>query len=269
MGSGVGGEGLRFLYSGVRWFKRHFVVSIVVMILGLLVGVFAALAILASVEEIVVARRIPPEPIMIPIAIVYALSIIPYVLYHLGARAVSKCFDRLYGYARTSLILLLYLVVATPLVLVVVYWLVSEANRVLETAQDWTTVIEHFERVDFIVSALNVAVSIIAALIAIYLVGVFRDIGELLVLTAHVKRGEEGEWLVFGGEFATMLRDASSFLTWSYVVSIFEAVARHFTPLLSFALSIVALVLYIVGVARGYKGLSEIETTIAHHLFHV
>jgi hypothetical protein len=58
MGSGVGGEGLKFLYSGVRWLRRYLVVSIVVMILGLLVGVFAALAILASVEEIMVARRL-------------------------------------------------------------------------------------------------------------------------------------------------------------------------------------------------------------------
>jgi hypothetical protein len=269
MGSEVGGEKLRFLYSGVRWLKRHLVVSIVVMILGLLVGVFAALAILASVEEIMVARRIPPEPIMIPAAIVYVLGIIPRALYYLGARDASKCFDRLHGYARASLILLLYLVVVTPLVLVVVHWLVSEANRVLETAQSWATIREHFERVNFIVSALNVVVSIIAALVAIYLVGVFRDIGELLVITARMKRGEEGEWPVFGGEFATMLRDASSFLTWSYVASIFETLVRPFTPLLSFALSIVALVLYIVGVARGYKGLSEIETTIAHHLFHV
>jgi ABC-type multidrug transport system fused ATPase/permease subunit len=269
MGSGVGGEGLRFLYSGVRWFKRHFVVSIVVMILGLLVGVFAALTILASVEEIMVARRIPPEPIMIPIAIVYVLSIIPRALYYLGARDASKCFDRLHGYARASLILLLYSVVATPLVLVVVHWLVSEANRVLEATQDWVTVREHVGRVNFIVSALNVVMSIIATLIAIYLVGVFRDIGELLVLTARMKRGEEGKWPVFGGEFATMLRDASSFLTWSYVVSILEAVVRPFSPPLSFALSIVVLVLYIVGVARGIKGLSEIETTIAHHLFHM
>jgi hypothetical protein len=269
MGSGVGGKGLRFLYSGVRWLKRHLVVSIVVMILGLLVGVFAALAILASVEEIMVARRIPLEPIMISAATAYVLGIIPRVLYYLGARDASKCFDRLHGYARASLILLLYSVVATPLVLVVVHWLVSEANRVLETAQDWITVREHVERVNFIVSALNVTVSIIATLIAIYLVGVFRDIGELLVLTARMKIGEEGKWPMFGGELAIMLRDASSFLTWSYVVSIFETLVRPFTPLLSFALSIVALVLYIVGVARGYKGLSEIEAAIAHHLLYV
>jgi hypothetical protein len=269
MGSGVSGERLKFLYSGVRWLKRYLVVSIVVMILGFLVGVFAALAILASVEEIMVARRIPPELIMIPVAIVYVLGIIPRVLYYLGAQAVSKCFDGLHGYAKASLILLLYSVMAAPLVLVVVHWLVSEANRVLETAQGWATIREHVERINFIVSALNVVVSIIATLIAIYLVGVFRDIGELLVITARMKRGEEGKWPMFGGEFATMLRDASSFLTWSYVVSVFETVVRPFTPLLSFALSIVALVLYIVGVARGYKGLSEIEAAIAHHLLYM
>ena len=260
---------MKFLYSGVRWLKRYLVMSIVVMILGLLVGVFAALAILASMENIAVTRRIPLEPIMVSAAIVYVLGIIPRVLYYLGARDASKCFDRLHGYARASLILLLYSVVATPLVLVVVHWLVSEANRVLETAQGWATIREHVERVNFIVSTLNVVVLVIATLIAIYLAGVFRDIGELLVLTTRVRRGEESKLPVFGGELATMLRDASSFLTWSYVVSIFEAVIKPFSPLLSFALSIVALVLYIVGVARGYKGLSEIETTIAHHLFYV
>lgn len=268
MGLEVDMEKLKFLYSGIRWLKLHLVMSIVAMILGVFWVLLIAAAIFASVRELLVVKRIPLEPIMILSAVIYVLAIILRVLYYLGARSASKCFDSLRNYKRVSLILIIYSVVMLLLLLEYLNRTINEINSALEIAQKWGSVNldiikEPIERAHFTFAALRAVLSIIATFMEIYLVGIFSDIGKLFA--TQMERDEESGLSMFHRKFVTMLEDATDFLRWSSIVSIFEMIILPLSQLLA----IVALVLYIIGVVKGYKGLSEIEPLIAYHIHYM
>jgi hypothetical protein len=268
MGLEVDMEKLKFLYSGIRWLKLYLTVSIAAMILGLFAVLFIAAAIFASVRELLVVKRIPLEPIMISSAVIYVPAIILRVLYYLGARSASKCFDSLRNYKRVSLILIIYSVVMLLLLLEYLNRTVNEINSALEIAQKWGSVSlniieEPIERARSTFAALRAVLSIIAAFMEIYLAGIFSDIGKLFA--TQMERDEESGLPMFRGKFVTMLEDATDFFRWSFVVSIFGVIILPLSQLLA----IVALVLYIIGVVKGYKGLSEIEPPIAYYIHYM
>lgn len=268
MGLEVDMEKLKFLYSGIRWLKLHLVMSIVAMILGVFWVLLIAAAIFASVRELLVVKRIPLEPIMILSAVIYVLAIILRVLYYLGARSASKCFDSLRNYKRVSLILIIYSVVMLLLLLEYLNRTINEINSALEIAQKWGSVNldiikEPIERAHSTFAALRAVLSIIATFMEIYLVGIFSDIGKLFA--TQMERDEESGLSMFHRKFVTMLEDATDFLRWSSIVSIFEMIILPLSQLLA----IVALVLYIIGVVKGYMGLSEIEPLIAYYIHYM
>jgi hypothetical protein len=73
-------------------------------------------------------------------------------------------------------------------------------------------------------------------------------------------------------EFALVLRDAANFLTSSYIVSSLDTflniLAKPFSSSLSGVSPIIVIILYIIGLGYGYKGLSEIESVTEYYTLH-
>ncbi|MCC6054153.1 MAG: hypothetical protein LM589_02400 [Thermosphaera sp.] len=266
-------EGLMFLYNGVRRLKQYLIVAFIVLILGFILAIVLVLAIPPNIEAIMESGRIPVELIIVPALITYILELIPTILYYHGARSSSKCFGELYGYAKASLLLLLISLVLLPIGVLTIYRVVDEANRILSTTQSWASVRVYAEKVGFVVWVVGTVKSIIGTVIAIYLVQIFRDLGELFIsLLTRIRGSEESASSMLNEEFALKLRDATNFLTWSYVVgflnTLFSIIAKPFLSSLSGILSIIAIILYIIGLGYGYKGLSEIESVTEYYILH-
>jgi len=266
-------EGMKFLYNGVRRLKQYLTVTFIVMILGFILAIVLVLAIPPNIEAIMESGHIPVELIIVPALITYILELIPIILYYLGARSSSKCFSELYGYAKVSLLLLLISFVSIPIGVLTIYRVVDEANRILSTTQSWASVRVYAEKVNFVVWVVGTVKSIIGTVIAIYLVLIFRDLGELFIsLLTRIRGSEESASSMLNEEFALKLRDATNFLTLSYVVGfldkLFSIIAKPFLSSLSGVSSIIVIILYIIGLGYGYKGLSEIESITEYYTLH-
>ena len=266
-------EGMKFLYNGVRRLKQYLTVAFIVMILGFILAIVLVLVIPPNIEAIVESGHIPVELIIVPALITYILDLIPIILYYLGARSSSKCFSELYGYAKASLLLILIYLVSLPIGILTIYHLVDEANRILSTTQSWASVRVYAEKVNFVVWVVGTVKSIIGTVIAIYLVQIFRDLGELFIsLLTRIRGGEESASSMLNEEFALKLRDATNFFTMSYVVgflnTLFSILAKPFSSSLSGVSSIIVIILYVIGLGYGYKGLSEIESVTEYYTLH-
>jgi len=266
-------EDMKFLYNGVRRLKQYLTVTFVVMILGFILAIVLVLAIPSNIEAIMESGYIPVELIIVPALITYILELIPIILYYLGARSASKCFSELYGYAKASLLLILISLALLPIGILTIYHVVDEANRILSTTRSWASVRVYVERVNFVVWVIGTVKSIIGAVIAIFLVQIFRDLGELFIsLLTRIRGSEESVSSMLHEEFALVLRDAANFLTSSYIVSSLDTflniLAKPFSSSLSGVSPIIVIILYIIGLGYGYKGLSEIESVTKYYTLH-
>jgi len=138
-----------------------------------------------------------------------------------------------------------------PIEVLVVNSNVSSINKVISSTPTYS-IIEVVRLVQgqvALILVVQILISIVSRIMAIILVRIFRDLGEAIEgAISHIQPA--GQMLSFA---LWKLSEATTFLTWSYILGLLGSPTMLVSSAISSIFGIIKLVLYIIGLVRGWR----------------
>lgn len=248
-------EPLSLLLHGIKRLRQNLIFGII----ALIIATIAAFIMIFSIGYAIMrGELVNPVSVIAPMITITVFALIPSFLYFDGARKLSQWNTSFYFYAKLALILIIISIAYMPIEILVINSIVSSINKVISSTPTYP-IIEAVRLVQgqvALILVVQIMISIVSRIMVIILVRIFRDLGEAIeeAISRTQPAGQTPSFALW------KLSEATTFLTWSYILGLFSSLTRLVSSAISGIIGLIELILYIIGLVRGFGGLSEAES---------
>lgn len=248
------------LLHGIKRLRQNLIFGII----ALIIAIIAAFIMISSIAYAIMrGELVNPVLVIAPMITITVFALIPGFLYFDGARKLSQWNTSFYFYAKLALILIIISIAYMPIEVLVINSIVSSINKVISSTPTYPIIqVEEVVRLVqgqvALILVVQIMISIVSRIMGIILVRIFRDLGEAIeeAISRTQPAGQTPSFALW------KLSEATTFLTWSYILGLFSSLTGLVSSAISGIIGLIELILYIIGLVRGFGGLSEAESAI-------